>query len=139
MRFMVIVKASKESEAGTLPSEELMAAMGAYNQELIKAGVLVAADGLQSSAKGARVKIAGNSRTVSYGPFPLTSDLIAGYWIFQVGSLDEAIEWVKKAPNPMPGQDSEIEIRRIYEMEDFSDILPADVREKKQQMRDQLS
>ena len=139
MRFMVIVKASKESEAGIMPTEELMTAMGAYNEELMKAGVLVAGDGLQSSAKGARVKISGESRSVAYGPFPLTSDLIAGYWIFEVNSLDEAIEWVKKAPNPMPGQDSEIEIRPFFELENFGDEMPADLREREQQKRDQLS
>jgi hypothetical protein len=118
MRFMVIVKASKESEAGEMPSAELLDAMGKFNEELAKAGVLLAADGLQASSKGARVKFSGSKRTVVDGPFAETKELIAGYWVWQVKSLAEAIEWVKRCPNPHPG-DSEIEIRQIFEASDF--------------------
>src|SRR5262247_442985 len=112
MRFMVIVKASKDSEAGAMPSQQLLAEMGKYNEELAKAGVMVAGEGLQPSSKGARVRFSGTKRTVIDGPFAETKELIAGFWIFQVRSLEEALEWVKRAPNPMPGQDSEIEIHR---------------------------
>jgi hypothetical protein len=118
MRFMVIVKASKDSEAGKLPSEEMLAAMAKYNEELVKAGVMLEGAGLQSSAKGARVRFSGAKRTVIDGPFAETKELIAGYWIFQVKSLAEAIEWVKRCPNPHEG-DSEIEIRQFFELEDF--------------------
>jgi hypothetical protein len=118
MRFMVIVKASKSSEAGILPSEELLTEMGKFNEELIKAGVLLAADGLQSSSKGARVKFAGEKRTVIDGPFAETKELVAGFWLWNCASLQEAIEWVKRCPNPMPGDQSEIEIRQIFEAEE---------------------
>jgi hypothetical protein len=121
MRVMVIVKANKDSEAGILPSAELMTAMGKYNEELIKAGVMLAGEGLQPSSKGARVRFSGSKRTVIDGPFAETKELIAGFWLFQVKSMDEAIEWVKRAPNPMPGE-SEIEIRRVQEAEDFGDL-----------------
>jgi hypothetical protein len=121
MRVMVIVKANKDSEAGILPSAELMTAMGKYNEELIKAGVMLAGEGLQPSSKGARVRFSGAKRTVIDGPFAETKELIAGFWLFQVKSMDEAIEWVKRAPNPMPG-DSEIEIRRVHEAEDFGEL-----------------
>jgi hypothetical protein len=138
MRFMILVKASKESEAGILPSAELLTAMGNFNEQLIKAGVMVAGEGLQSSAKGARVRFSGNKRTVIDGPFAETKELIAGFWIFQVKSKEEAIEWVKRAPNPMPGTESEIEIRQIFEAEDFGDLnqqVP-EVFEKEKQFRD---
>ena len=118
MRFMVIVKATEESEAGVMPSEELLTAMGQYNEELVKAGVMLAGDGLQASSKGARVRFEGSERTVIDGPFTETKELIAGYWIFQVKSLEEAIEWVKRCPNPH-NEDSEIEIRQVFEAEDF--------------------
>jgi hypothetical protein len=118
MRFMVIVKATKDSEAGVMPGAELLSAMGKYNEELIKAGVLVDGAGLQSSAKGARVRFSGNARTVIDGPFAETKELIAGYWIFNVKSKEEAIDWVKRAPNPH-NEDSEIEIRQLFEAEDF--------------------
>jgi hypothetical protein len=118
MRFMIIVKATKDSEAGVMPGPELLAAMGKYNEELLKAGVMVDAAGLQSSAKGARVRFSGDQRTVIDGPFAETKELIAGYWIFNVKSKDEAIEWVKRAPNPHPGE-SEIEIRQLFENSDF--------------------
>jgi hypothetical protein len=118
MRFMVIVKASKDSEAGMMPSEEMLAAMAKYNEELVKAGVMLEGAGLQSSAKGARVRFSGSKRTVIDGPFAETKELIAGYWIFQVKSLDEAIEWVRRCPNPH-NEDSEIEIRQFFELDDF--------------------
>lgn len=122
MRFMILVKASKDSEAGVLPSAELLAEMGKYNEQLIKAGVMLAGEGLQDSSKGARVRFSGNKRTVIDGPFAETKELVAGFWIFQVKSKEEAIEWVKRAPNPMPGTEAEIEIRQIFEAEDFGDL-----------------
>ena len=120
MRFMVIVKASKESEAGEMPSEEMLAAMAKYNEELVKAGIMLDGAGLQTSAKGARVRFSGKNRTVIDGPFAETKELVAGYWIWQVKSLAEAIEWVKRCPNPMEGE-SEIEIRQFFELEDFGE------------------
>src|ERR1700693_3449491 len=119
MRFMVLVKADKNSEAGVMPDEKLLADMGKYNEELAKAGVLLAAEGLHPTSKGARVRFSGDKRTVSNGPFPLTKDTLAGYWIFQVKSKQEAIDWVKRSPNPFPGTESEIEIRQVLEAEDF--------------------
>ena len=119
MRFIVIVKASKESEAGQMPSTELLAAMGKYNEELVKAGVMVDGAGLRASSRGARVIFKGDTRTVVEGPFAETTGLIAGYWIFKVKSKAEAIEWVKKAPHPHPGVDTNIEIRQLFEDEDF--------------------
>ena len=129
MRFMVIVKADKSSEAGVMPTEQMLAEMTTYNEALAKAGVLVAGEGLHPSSKGARVRFSGSTRTVVDGPFPETKELIAGFWIFQVGSRDEAIEWVKKCPNPMPG-DSEIEIRQIFEAEDFGAEFTPELRER---------
>ncbi|HYO16915.1 MAG TPA: YciI family protein [Thermoanaerobaculia bacterium] len=123
MRFMILVKADKDSEAGVLPSEELLVAMGKYNEELIKAGVMLAGEGLHPSSRGARVRFSGDKRTVIDGPFPETKELVAGFWIFNVKSKEEAIEWVKRAPNPMPGTESEIEIRQIFEEEDFGDLV----------------
>ncbi|PYV95270.1 MAG: dehydrogenase [Acidobacteria bacterium] len=121
MRFMMIVKASKDSEAGKMPSEELLAAMAKYNDQLMKAGVLVDLSGLQSSTKGARIKFSGGKKTVIDGPFAETKELIAGYWIINVKSKEEAIEWAKRAPNPQgEGQESEIEIRQFFELEDFA-------------------
>ena len=120
MRFMMIVKASKESEAGVMPSEELLSTMGKYNEDLMKAGVLLDAAGLQPSSRGARVKFSGARRTLIDGPFPETKELIAGYWIIQVKSREEAMEWAQRAPSPHPGQDCEIEIRQFFEMEDFA-------------------
>jgi hypothetical protein len=120
MRFMVIVKASKESEAGEMPSEQMLEAMAKYNEELVKAGIMLDGAGLQTSAKGARVRFNGNKRTVIDGPFAETKELVAGYWIWQVKSLEEAIEWVKRCPNPMEGE-SEIEIRQFFELEDFGE------------------
>jgi hypothetical protein len=120
MRFMVIVKASKDSEAGKMPTEELLAAMGKFNQEMVKAGIMLDGAGLQSSAKGARIRFSGDTRTVIEGPFANTKELIAGYWIIQVKSRVEAIAWMKRCPNPHEG-DSEIEIRQIFEIEDFGE------------------
>jgi len=125
MRFMVIVKASKDSEAGVMPSEELLAAMAKYNEELVKAGVMLDGAGLQASSKGARVRFSGDKRTVIDGPFTETKELIAGYWIFQVKSKEEAIEWVKRCPNPHD-EDSEIEIRQMFELEDFGESEAVD-------------
>src|ERR1700757_682372 len=119
MRFMVIVKATKSSEAGVLPGEELLTAMGKYNEELTKAGVMLAGEGLHPSSKGARVKFAGEKRTVIDGPFAETKELVAGFWLWKCASLQEAIEWVKRCPNPMPGEEAEIEIRQVFEPEDF--------------------
>ena len=129
MRFMVIVKATKSSEAGALPSEELLAEMGKFNEELIKAGVLLAAEGLQASSKGARVKFAGGKRMVTDGPFAETKELVAGFWLWKCASLQEAIEWVKRCPNPMPGEEAEIEIRQVFEPEDFRPELREEVAE----------
>ena len=134
MRFMVIVKATEDSEAGVMPSEELLTAMMNYNEELVKAGIMLAGDGLQPSSKGARVHFDGPSRTVVDGPFAETKELVAGYWIWQVRSLEEAIEWVKRCPNPMFGP-SEIEIRPLYDMEDFGEIVTPEIREQEQRLR----
>jgi hypothetical protein len=138
MRFMIIVKASQDSEAGVMPSEELLAAMGKYNEELANAGVMVAGEGLHPSSKGARVRFSGDQRTVVDGPFAETKELIAGFWIFNVKSREEAIEWVKKAPNPMPGTDSEIEIRQIFEAEDFGAEFTPELREQEERIRQQI-
>ena len=138
MRFMVMVKANKDSEAGVMPSPELMTAMGNYNEELVKAGVMLAGEGLQPSSKGVRIKFSGNKRTVIDGPFAETKELVAGFWMFQVKSLEEAIEWVKRCPNPMEG-DSEIEIRQVFEAEDFGDALSPEVREQEERLRAQMA
>lgn len=138
MRFMLIVKADKNSEAGVLPDEKLLSEMGKFNQEMIDAGILLAGEGLQPSSKGARVKFSGDKRTVTDGPFAETKELVAGFWIIQVKSLEEAIEWVKRCPNPMPGTESEIEIRQIFELEDFPNV-PPEVREQEIQFRKKSS
>ncbi|OYX34039.1 MAG: dehydrogenase [Caulobacterales bacterium 32-69-10] len=137
MKFMVLVKASKASEAGEMPSVELMTEMGAYNQRLLDAGVLVAGEGLHPSSKGARVRFSGDDRAVIDGPFAETKELIAGFWIFNVGSLQDAIDWIKQAPNPMPGEDSEIEIRQIFAAEDFTTATP-EILEHEARMRAQV-
>jgi hypothetical protein len=134
MRFMVMVKATEDSEAGQMPSQELLAAMGRYNEELVKAGVMVAGEGLHPSAKGVRVRFDGSDRRVIDGPFAETKELVAGFWIFQVKSLEEAVEWVKRAPNPMPGP-SEIEIRQIFEADDFGEELTPELREQEARLR----
>src|SRR5260370_12482400 len=130
MRFMVIVKAITASEAGALTSEERLAEMGKFNEDLIEAGVLLAAEWLQASSKGARVKFAVEKRTVIDGPFAETKELIAGFWLWKCASLQEAIEWVKRCPNPMPGEEAEIEIRQVFEPEDFSPALRPELREE---------
>ena len=132
MRFMVIVKASKESEAGILPDQKLLTDMGKYNEELVKAGVMLAGEGLQASSKGVRVKFSGAKRIVTDGPFPETKELIAGFWIFKVKSKEEAIDWVKRAPF---GGDTELEIRQIFEPEDFGAALTPELRESEERMR----
>lgn len=133
MRFMVIVKASPESEAGKMPSEELLTAMGKYNEELANAGVLLAGEGLHPSSKGARVHFSGSRRTVTDGPFAETKELIAGFWLIQVKSLDEAIEWVKRCPNPMES-DSDIEIRQVFSPEDFGAEFTPELREQEERV-----
>jgi hypothetical protein len=135
MRFMVIVKADKMSESGALPDAKLLAEMGKYNEELAKAGVLLAGEGLHPSSKGARVKFSGTKRTVTDGPFSETKELIAGFWLIQVKSKEEAIEWVKRAPNPFPGTESEVEIRQVFEAEDFGPALTPELREQEERVR----
>jgi hypothetical protein len=137
MRFMIIVKATKDSEAGVMPSEQLLTEMGRYNEELAKAGVLLAGEGLHPTSKGARVKFSGNQRTVIDGPFAETKELIAGFWLWQVQSLQEAIEWVKRCPNP-GGEESEIEIRQVFEAEDFGPALTPELRAQEERLRAQL-
>jgi hypothetical protein len=138
MRFMILLKADKTTEAGVLPSEEQLARMGKYNEELQKAGVLLAGEGLQPSSKGARVTFSGDARTVTEGPFPGPQDLIAGFWMIEVGSREEAIEWVKRCPNPLEGE-AEIEIRRVYEAEDFGAELTPELREAEERLRAQTT
>ena len=138
MRFMVIVKATKDSEAGVLPSEGLLTAMGKYNEELAKAGILLAGEGLQPSSKGARVRFSGAKRTVIDGPFAETKELIAGFWLWKVKSKQEAIEWVKRCPNPMPG-DSEIEIRQVFEAEDFGEQCTPELKEQAERVYTQVT
>ncbi|MED7666315.1 YciI family protein [Pseudomonas moraviensis subsp. stanleyae] len=137
MRFMILVKASADSEAGLMPSEELLSAMGNFNEELARAGVLVDADGLHPSSRGARVHFSGDKRTVIDGPFIETKELVAGYWIWEVKSKEEAIEWVKRCPNPMPGTEAEIEIRQIFSAEDFGEQLTPEAREQEVRIREQ--
>jgi hypothetical protein len=136
MRFMVIVKANKDSEAGVLPTQQLLADMGKFNQELVKAGILLAAEGLQSSSKGKRVRFSGTKRTVIDGPFTETKELIAGFWLWQVRSMEEALEWVKRCPNPHDGE-SEIEIRQVFEAEDFGPALTPELRQQEADLRAQ--
>lgn len=134
MRFMVIVKATAESEAGEMPGTELLEAMNAYNEELARAGVMLAGEGLHPSSRGARVRFSGSDRTVTPGPFGHTSELIAGFWLWEVGSLDEAIEWVKRCPNPMEGE-SDIEIRQVFEADEFGDAMTPELRESEERLR----
>ena len=133
MRFMVMVKATKDSEAGKMPSRELLEAMGKFNEELAKAGILLAGEGLHPSSKGARVRFSGAKRTVVDGPFTETKELVAGFWLWKVRSRQEAIEWVKRCPNPMPG-DSEIEIRQVFEAEDFGDAMTPEMRAQEERV-----
>jgi hypothetical protein len=136
MRFMVIVKATEESEAGVMPSEQMLDEMGKYNEELVKAGVMLAGEGLHPSSNGARVRFSGEKRTVIDGPFSETKELIAGYWLLQCKSLEECLEWVKRCPNPMPGE-SEIEIRQVFEAEDFGAAYTPELREQEDRIRQQ--
>ncbi len=138
MRFMIIVKATRDSEAGVMPSEQLLGEMGKFNEELVKAGVLLAADGLHPSSKGARVRFSGAKRTVIDGPFAETKELIAGFWLWQVKSKEEAIEWVKRCPNPMKGE-SEIEIRQVFEAEDFGAEFTPELREQEERVRARMA
>ena len=138
MRFMVMVKASKRSEAGVLPSPELLAEMGKFNEELVKAGVMLAGEGLHPSSKGARVRFAGSKRTVIDGPFAETKELVAGFWLWKCASLQEAIDWVKRCPNPMPGEEAEIEVRQLFEMEDFGPAATPEVQAQEARLRAEL-
>ncbi len=138
MRFMILLKADENTEAGVMPTEERLAEMGRYNEEMVKAGVLLAGEGLQPSSKGARVKFSGDSRTVVDGPFTETKELIAGYWLIQVKSREEAIEWVKRCPNPLDGE-AEIEIRQVFEAEDFGEEFTPELREQEERIRQQAA
>jgi hypothetical protein len=138
MRFMIIVKATKDSEAGVMPSQKLLAEMGKYNEELVKAGIMLAGEGLHPSSKGARVKFAGSKRTVTDGPFSETKELIAGFWLWQVKSREEAIEWVKRCPNPHEGE-SEIEIRQVFEAEDFGAEFTPELKEQEERLCAQMA
>jgi hypothetical protein len=136
MRVMVIVKATKNSETGVMPDEQLLRDMGKYNEELVKAGVMLAGEGLHPSSKGKRVRFSGSKRTVLDGPFSETKELIAGFWLWQVKSMEEAVEWVKRCPSPMPGEESELEIRRVFETEDFAESDPSgDLRKQEEELR----
>jgi hypothetical protein len=138
MRFMIIVKADKNTEAGVLPDEKLLAAMGKYNEELVKAGIMLAGEGLHPSSRGARVKFSGSKRTVTDGPFTETKELIAGFWLWNVKSKEEAIEWVKRCPNPT-GEESEIEIRQVFEADDFGEAFTPELREQEERLRTQIA
>src|SRR4051812_8280432 len=138
MRFMILIKADKNTEAGVMPSEQLLTEMMTFNEQLVKAGIMVAGEGLHPSSKGARVRFSGKSRTVIDGPFAETKELVAGFWIWKVKSREEAIEWVKRCPNPMP-EDSEIEIRQIFEAEDFGAEFTPELREQEERLRKQLA
>ena len=137
MRVMVLVKANAESEAGVMPSEQLLSEMGKYNEELVKAGIMLAGEGLHPSSKGKRVRFSGTTRTVIDGPFTETKELVAGYWLWQVKSMDEAIEWVKRCPNPM-NTDSEIEIRQVFDADDFGPEFTPELREQEERIRTQI-
>jgi hypothetical protein len=137
MRFMVLIKADRNSEAGVMPGEELLAEMGRFNEELVKAGVMLAGEGLHPSSKGARVRFAGRERSVIDGPFAETKELVAGFWIWKCASLQEAIDWVKRCPNPMPGE-TEVEIRQVFEAEDFGEAFTPDLREQEERLRAQV-
>lgn len=138
MRFMIIIKATPESEKGAPPDEKLLTEMGKFNEELVAAGIMLAGEGLQASSKGARIHFSGNKRTVTDGPFSETKELIAGFWIWQCKSKEEAIEWVKRCPNPF-NEESEIEIRQVFELEDFGPELSAEVRESEERLRAELA
>ena len=139
MRFMILVKASEDSEAGVMPGEELLTEMGRFNEELVKAGVLLAGEGLHPSSRGTRVRFSGSQRTVIDGPFAETKELLAGFWLIQVKSKEEAIEWVKRMPSPMPGTETEVEIRQVFEAEDFGDEFTPELREQEDRLREQIA
>ena len=130
MRVMVMVKATPNSEAGAMPTEALLREMGEFNEQLAQAGILLAGEGLKPSSEGARVRFSGKNRTVTDGPFAESKELVAGFWLWQVRSMEEAVEWAKRCPNPMPGEDSDLEIRPVFEIEDFGDAMPPDLRER---------
>jgi hypothetical protein len=138
MRVVVMIKANEQSEAGEMPSEELLSQMTAFNEELVKAGVMLAGEGLHPSSRGARVFFSGSERKVINGPFAETKELVAGYWVWQVKSMDEAIEWVKRIPNPHEGVESTVEIRPVFEVDDFGDELTPELREKNEQLRQEV-
>lgn len=138
MRVMVMVKATKSSEAGILPDEKLLTAMGAFNEELVEAGIMQAGEGLQPSSKGVRLQVGGGERRVIDGPFAETKELVAGFWIWQVASLDEAIAWAKRCPDPMPGERSELEIRPLFETEDFGEELTPELRAREERLRAEI-
>lgn len=138
MRVMVIVKGTKNSEAGIMPSGELLTAMGAYNEELANAGILLSGEGLQPSSQGKRVAVSSEARTVTDGPFEATSELVAGFWIWQVRSMDEAVEWAKRCPEPMPGEETQLEIRPLFEMDDFGEDMSPELRDQEDRLRARL-
>jgi len=138
MRFMILVKATKDSEAGVMPTKELLTEMGRYNEDLVNAGIMLAGEGLHPSSKGVRLRFSGTERTVIEGPFANTNELVAGFWLWQVKSCEEAIEWVKRCPNPMP-EDSEIEIRQVFEAEDFDTDVTPELREQEERLRAQIA
>jgi hypothetical protein len=135
MRVMVMVKATKNSEAGVMPSEKILAEMGEFNEELVKAGIMLAGEGLHPSSKGKRVRFSGGKKTVIDGPFAATGELVAGFWIWQVGSMEEALEWVRRCPDPMPGEESDVEIRPVFEAEDFGEELTPELRAREERLR----
>jgi len=138
MRVMVMVKATKNSEAGMMPGEKLLADMGKFNEELVKAGVMLAGEGLHPSSKGKRVRFSGGKKGVVDGPFAETKELVAGFWIWQVKSMEEAVEWVRRCPDPMPGEESEIEIRPVFEAEDFGEEFTPELREQEERLRTEI-
>jgi hypothetical protein len=138
MRVMVIVKATKNSEAGVMPSERLLAEMGRFNEELVGAGIMVAGEGLHPSSKGKRVRFSGGNRTVIDGPFAETKELVAGYWIWQVSSMEEALDWVRRCPDPMPGEEAEIEIRPLFEADDFGEEFTPELRAQEERLRAEI-
>ncbi len=138
MKFMILVKATKNSEAGMMPSQELLSAMMHYNQALVDAGIMLGGEGLHPSSKGARVRFSGSKRVVTGGPFAETNEVVAGYWLWQCRSMEDAIEWVKRCPNPMPGEESEIEIRPLFDAEDFGAEFTPELRQQEEKMREQM-
>ena len=138
MKVMVIVKATKNSEAGAMPSEKLLTEMGNYNEKLVKAGIMLAGEGLQPSSKGKRIKFSGRQRSVVDGPFVETKELIAGYWLWQVQSMDEAVEWARRCPEPMPGEEAELEIRPLFEAEDFGKEFTPELRAQEERLREEI-